>query len=100
MSLSLAGFVTPETESSHWYFWGMARNFQAQDAELIERTKVQQGEIFTQDLSVLEAQQRNLDDHSERRLLMLKIDSGGVQSRRVIGRLVKAEQEKNATASA
>ena len=96
----VVGFITPETENSHWYFWGMARNFQAHDAELTERTKVRQGEIFTQDLSVLEAQQRNLDDHPERRLLMLNIDAGGVQSRRVIDRLVKAEQEENATASA
>lgn len=93
-------FITPETENSHWYFWGMARNFQADDTELTERTKERQGKIFEQDLGVLEAQQRNLDEHPDRRLLMLNIDAGGVQSRRVIDRLVKAEQEENATASA
>lgn len=93
-------FITPETENSHWYFWGMARNFKVDDAELTERTKVRQSEIFTQDLSVLEAQQRNVKDHPDRRLLMLNIDAGGVQSRRVLDRLVKAEQEESDTASA
>ena len=53
-------FITPETESSHWYFWGMARNFKAGDAELTARIREGQGRIFGQDLAVLEAQQRNL----------------------------------------
>ena len=27
-------FITPETETSIWYFWGMARNFNPQDKAL------------------------------------------------------------------
>ncbi|MDR6392522.1 vanillate O-demethylase monooxygenase subunit [Paraburkholderia phenoliruptrix] len=41
---------------------------------------------------MLEAQQRNLLDHPERTLLKLNIDAGGVQSRRVLDRLM-AENE-------
>lgn len=93
-------FITPETERSHWYFWGMARNFQAHDPELTAKIREGQGRIFGQDLDVLEAQQRNLEANPARRLLMLNIDAGGVQSRRVLDRLIKAEQEENATASA
>ncbi|MFA7623818.1 MAG: aromatic ring-hydroxylating dioxygenase subunit alpha [Pusillimonas sp.] len=91
-------FITPETESSHWYFWGMARNFKADDAELTKRIREGQGRIFGQDLDVLEAQQRNLESWPERRLLMLNIDAGGVQSRRVLDRLVKAEKEEGSAA--
>jgi vanillate O-demethylase monooxygenase subunit len=40
---------------------------------------------------VLEAQQRNLSAHPQRKLLMLNIDAGGVQSRRVIDRLLAQE---------
>jgi vanillate O-demethylase monooxygenase subunit len=40
----------------------------------------------------LEAQQRNVQDYPGRNLLMLNIDAGGVQSRRVIDRMIKAEQ--------
>ena len=93
-------FITPETENSHWYFWGLARNFRPDDAELTDRIREGQGRIFSQDLGVLEAQQRNLESYPDRRLLMLGIDAGGVQSRRVLDRLVKAEQEEEAKQTA
>ena len=37
-------------------------------------------------------QQQNLLAYPERKLLMLNIDSGGVQSRRVIDRILAAER--------
>ena len=43
-------------------------------------------------LAMLEAQQVNLNTHPERRLLMLNIDSGGVQARRILDQLVADEQ--------
>ncbi len=88
----MVDFMTPETETSHWYFWGMARNFKPEDAELTKSIREGQGHIFSQDLEVLEAQQRNLQDYPDRRLLMLNIDTGGVQSRRILDRMIKAEQ--------
>jgi vanillate O-demethylase monooxygenase subunit len=48
--------------------------------------------VFAEDTAVLEAQQRNLSQHPARKLLMLNIDAGGVQSRRIIDRLVAQEQ--------
>ncbi|MDX3894218.1 aromatic ring-hydroxylating dioxygenase subunit alpha [Pusillimonas sp.] len=87
-------FITPETETSHWYFWGMARNFKPDDAELTKAIRDGQGKIFAEDLEVLEAQQRNLQANPDRRLLMLNIDTGGVQSRRILDRLVQAEQQQ------
>jgi vanillate O-demethylase monooxygenase subunit len=41
---------------------------------------------------MLELQQKNLLAHPDRALLMLNIDSGGVQSRKVLERLVTAER--------
>ena len=84
-------FITPETETSIWYFWGMARNFKPADAELTVAIREGQGKIFSEDLQMLELQQRNLLAHPDRKLLMLNIDSGGVQSRKVIERLLAAE---------
>jgi vanillate monooxygenase len=48
--------------------------------------------VFAEDLAVLEAQQANLLRHPERKLLMLNIDAGGVQSRRILDRLLAQEQ--------
>jgi vanillate O-demethylase monooxygenase subunit len=85
-------FLTPETETSMWYFWGMARKFNPKDKALTAQIRDGQARVFAEDTAVLEAQQRNLLRHPARRLLMLNIDAGGVQSRRVIDRLVAAEQ--------
>lgn len=93
-------FITPETETSHWYFWGMARNFRPDDAELTATIREGQGKIFAEDMEMLERQQRNLLDNPERQLLKLNIDAGGVQSRRVIDRLLAAEQDTRVGAAA
>jgi vanillate O-demethylase monooxygenase subunit len=85
-------FITPETETSHWYHWGMARNFKPDDAALTDSIRQGQGKIFGEDMQMLELQQANILRHPERKLLMLGIDAGGVQSRRVIERLLHQEQ--------
>jgi vanillate O-demethylase monooxygenase subunit len=41
---------------------------------------------------VLEAQQKSLSAHPERKLLNLSIDAGGVRSRRILERLVNDER--------
>jgi vanillate O-demethylase monooxygenase subunit len=87
-------FITPETETSIWYFWGMARKFQPQDAALTASIREGQGKIFSEDLQMLELQQKNLLAHPTRELLKLNIDAGGVQSRRVIDRLLQQEMEQ------
>ncbi len=85
-------FITPETETSIHYFWGMARKFNPKDRALTATIREGQGKIFAEDLEMLERQQRNLLDYPEQKLLMLNIDAGGVQSRKIIDRLVAAEQ--------
>ncbi len=91
-------FLTPETETSMWYFWGMARNFNPRDKALTAQIREGQGKVFSEDTAVLEAQQRNLSAHPDRRLLMLNIDAGGVQARRIIDRLIAAEQPQKIAA--
>ena len=86
-------FITPETETSIHYFWGMARKFKPESAELTAAIREGQGKIFAEDLDMLERQQRNLTRYPDRALLMLNIDAGGVQSRRVIDRLLAKETD-------
>jgi vanillate O-demethylase monooxygenase subunit len=85
-------FLTPETETTMWYFWGMARNFNPRDKSLTAQIRDGQAKVFAEDTVVLEAQQRNLSLFPQRKLLMLNIDAGGVQSRRIIDRLLAEEQ--------
>ncbi|MEZ5739567.1 MAG: aromatic ring-hydroxylating dioxygenase subunit alpha [Burkholderiaceae bacterium] len=85
-------FITPETATSCWYFWGLARHFEPADQALTEAIRENQHKIFSEDLEMLERQQQNLLDHPERRLLTLNIDAGGVHARRLIERLCAGEQ--------
>ena len=92
VSSVVVDFITPETDTTMWYFWGMARSFRVGDAALTAQIREGQGRVFAQDTAVLEAQQRNLALHPQRRLLKLNIDAGGVQARRIIDRLIAQEQ--------
>jgi vanillate O-demethylase monooxygenase subunit len=86
-------FITPETETSHWYFWGMARNFKPDDTALTATIREGQGKIFSEDRDMLEMQQANILKYPERKLLMLNIDAGGVQSRRLLDKLITQETQ-------
>lgn len=85
-------FITPETETSHWYFWGMARQFGIDDAALTDTIREGQAKIFGEDLDMLEQQQANMLRYPERRLLKLNIDAGGVRSRMMIDRALEMER--------
>lgn len=93
-------FITPETATSMWYFWGMARNFRAEDRALTAQIRDGQGKIFAEDLEMLERQQANLSKWPERSLLKLNIDAGGVQARKIIDRLLADERATAAPTAA
>ncbi len=83
-------FMTPESDGSHHYFWGMARNFDVDDHGFTARFKAQQGGVFAEDKVILEAQQRSIDANPGQRLNAYSIDQGGVRARRIIDRAIKA----------
>ena len=89
-------FITPETESSIHYFWGMARQFNPGDQELTDLIRDGQGRIFAEDLEMLERQQQNLSTWPDRRLLKLNIDAGGVFARNIIKKIIAQEQSASA----
>jgi vanillate O-demethylase monooxygenase subunit len=92
-------FITPETENSIWYFWGMARKFNPKDKALTGSIRERQGKIFDEDREMLERQQKNLQAWPERALLKLNIDTGGVQARKVIDRYLAREQNPAAVSN-
>jgi len=87
------GFVidalTPASANTSHYFWGMARNFDIDDAGFTARFKAQQGAVFQEDVAILEAQQTSIERNPDLRLRAYNIDGGGVRSRLVIERMIK-----------
>jgi vanillate O-demethylase monooxygenase subunit len=78
--------ISPETETSTWYYWGAARNFDLDDRDRTERTKAVQARVFAEDVEILEAQQRSIELNPDLKLRDFNIDSGGVRSRLAIRR--------------
>lgn len=83
-------FMTPETETSHHYFWGMARNFDLEDTGFTARFKRQQGGVFLEDAEILAAQQKAIDANPDLKLAAYRIDEGGVRARQLIARAIKS----------
>ena len=87
--------MTPESETSTWYHWGMVRNFQTEDRGLTFRIRDGQAAVFAEDTEILEAQQENILRRPDRELLNFKIDAGGVNARRIIEREVARQGRSN-----
>jgi vanillate O-demethylase monooxygenase subunit len=89
------GFVidalTPESDTSSHYFWGMTRNFDTHDVGFTARFKRQQGGVFLEDVAVLESQQRSILANPDLKLSAFSIDTGGVRARHAIERMIKAQ---------
>ena len=47
----VVNLMTPETETSTWYFWGMTRNFDIDDRGLTGRIRDAQAKVFGEDLA-------------------------------------------------
>jgi len=90
------GFVidalTPEIETRCHYFWGMTRNFDIHDVGFTARFKKQQGNVFLEDVAVLEAQQRSIEANPHLKLRAFSIDAGGVKARQVIERMIRNQE--------
>ncbi len=84
-------FITPETEGSTWYFWGMARHFNPQDEGLTVQIRENLRKVFAEDKEMLEQQHLNIK-RKQRALLSLNIDGGGAHARKIIERLVAQER--------
>jgi phenylpropionate dioxygenase-like ring-hydroxylating dioxygenase large terminal subunit len=77
--------VTPETESSSHYFWGIARQYDKDDADLTEFLRTGTATTFDQDKDILEAQQRSLGVDPENAFAVkMKIDIGPILGRKLL----------------
>jgi phenylpropionate dioxygenase-like ring-hydroxylating dioxygenase large terminal subunit len=83
--------MTPETETTTWYYWGAARNVDIDNDERTRMTKAVQASVFMEDIAVLEAQQRSIAANPDMKLRAFNIDVGGTRSRLLIRRLIRGD---------
>ena len=85
--------LTPETERSTLYFWGLVRNFAPDDQAATDLQHKLNRDTFFEDVDVLEAQQRMLDCKPAGWLpVNVPADRGCVLAERLMTQLIDAEQ--------
>jgi len=85
-------FLTPETESTTHYFWLHVRNYHADDAKVDAEVVELMTLTFTEDLDILELVQKEQERTGIRERTRLGIDNAPARIRRMVERLVAAEQ--------
>ncbi|QOZ36679.1 aromatic ring-hydroxylating dioxygenase subunit alpha [Bradyrhizobium sp. CCBAU 53421] len=83
--------ITPETETSCHYFWAFVRNYRLNEQRLTTELRQGVSGIFREDEAILEAQQRAIDENPDRVFYNLNIDAGAMWARRLIDRMIEAE---------
>lgn len=85
-------FITPRTDKSTHYFWGFARNYAKDDAEAGKLVYDQLVQTFDEDVEMIEGQQRIMDARPDAPTVDINVDSGPMQTRRLMQRLYEEEQ--------
>lgn len=89
-----AHIMTPETEFTSHYFYGIARTYLEDDRNFTEMQAAALGRAFAEeDKPIIEAQQREMGQSDLMGLnpVLLPTDVGGVQARRALAELMRKE---------
>ncbi len=91
-------FMTPETDTTCHYFWAIARDYAIHDAKQSELGLKATSAAFLEDKLMLAAEQRIIDLDPGAPQIDLVGDTGGLQARRIVERLLAEEQVTTAAA--
>jgi vanillate O-demethylase monooxygenase subunit len=92
--------ITPETETSSHYFWGNGRDFMIGDKEQTLATHRMIESTFHEDIGIIEAEQRIIDLAPGAPQIDVMGDTGGLQARRLLERLLNEESTGASRAAA
>lgn len=87
----LVNVMTPETERTMHYFWASNRDFDVDNAELTAFFRRETHRAFLEDVDIIEAQQRCIDLDPSRSDVMVAVDVGSIQARKLMARLLERE---------
>ena len=83
--------LTPETETSCYYFWSVANGYRQNEPEATEQLYREIAPTFVEDKTMVEAQQARLDEFGEDGLVDIASDANRMHMRRMVERLIAAE---------
>ena len=84
--------LTPETETSCFYFWSVANGYRQNEPEATEQLYQEIAPTFVEDRVMVEAQQARLGEFGEAGLVDIASDATRMQMRRMVERLIARER--------
>jgi vanillate O-demethylase monooxygenase subunit len=84
--------LTPETETSCFYFWSVANGYRQNEPEATEQLYREIAPTFVEDRVMVEAQQTRLGEFGETGLVDIASDATRMHMRRMVERLLADEQ--------
>lgn len=87
--------ITPETDHTSHYIWGLARNFRLNDNEFHEKVYTSTQKTFSEDQALLAMQDRRLREEGMPKLpqMAIKVDKGPVTGRRLLDAMMQRESD-------
>ena len=92
MTLHTAHFMTPETETTCHYFWSVGRNYRIDEETVSDGMMSEFTKIFSEDVTIVEAQQRSLNRCVEWKPIDVKLDAPVLQARQILNKLIIEEE--------
>jgi len=92
ITLRNLNLVTPETESTSHYFWAQCHDFDVNNQATTDLIFNEVKTAFEQDVVIFEAQQRSIALRPEAPEVDVNGDTGGLQARRIVQRLLEAQR--------
>lgn len=84
--------ITPQTETTAWYFYGFCRNFAVGDEELNEVLHTSLGKVLQEDEDALALQQQGMEKRPANQPdVLVAQDAGVAKARRLMAKMLAAE---------
>ena len=90
--------LTPETETTCFYFWSAANGYRQNEPDATELLFGQIASAFLEDAAMVQAQQERLNEFGESGLVDIASDSIRMTMRRHVDRMIAAERQQQAAA--
>lgn len=91
-SLRIFHGLTPETDTTCFYFWSAANGYRQDDPQATEDLFCEIDTAFNEDKAIVEAQQHSLSNEGDTGLVDIVSDAARIHMRRTVKRLIEAEQ--------
>lgn len=85
-------YMTPETKRTTHFFWAYLNDFEGEDTTISRSLYDSLVEGFMEDKAIIEQQQKTLEDDPDFQMLAIIADAPLAHFRRVLGKLIEAEQ--------